>query len=138
MHGIVNESLCGVRNWDVEVMQQQRWQKKQHREDCLYVWTLRIHCFARGARLGQLRYTTPAYFITFTLDLHIPGTPLMILVLISILIVLQEHLNLVIHLRPNIIAEAACNDSQDAKAQRTQRRGAQSNNIGLLKRCASG
>ena len=35
MHGIVNESLCGVRNWDVQVMQQQRWDKKQHREDCL-------------------------------------------------------------------------------------------------------
>lgn len=60
----------------------------------------------------------------------------MILILLSILVILQKHLNLVIHLRPNIIGEAARNNSQYTKAERTQRSRSESDYIRLLERRA--
>lgn len=53
-------------------------------------------------------------------------------ILPRILIILQKHLNLTIHLRPNIIAKAARDNRQDAETQRAQRRSAQAHHIRLL------
>lgn len=63
---------------------------------------------------------------------------LVVLILISILIILQKHFNPIIHLRPNVIAKATSNDSQNTKTERAQRRGTKTDHIRLLKRCAPG
>ena len=46
--------------------------------------------------------------------------PLVVLVLLRVFVVLQKNLNLVVHLRTNIIAKAASNDGQHAEAERAQ------------------
>lgn len=61
----------------------------------------------------------------------------MVLVLLSILIVLQENFNLIVHLRSNVIAEATGNDSQDTEAERAEGYCSKPNDINLLEGCAT-
>lgn len=62
---------------------------------------------------------------------------LVILILVSILVVLQEDLDLVVHLRPNVVAETASYDSNNAKAERAEGRRAETNDVCFLERCSS-
>jgi hypothetical protein len=56
-----------------------------------------------------------------------------VLVLVSIFVVLQKDLNFVVHLRSNVVAKAASNDSQNTKTKRTQGRRSKADNVRLLK-----
>lgn len=49
--------------------------------------------------------------------------PLVVLVLLSLHIILQEDLNLLVHLRPYVLQEAARNDSEPSKTDRCERHG---------------
>lgn len=61
----------------------------------------------------------------------------MVLVLIGILVILQVHLNLVVHLRRNLIAEQASNNRNDTEAQTAERRSPKTNNVRLLEGSAN-
>lgn len=59
-------------------------------------------------------------------------------VLICVLVVLQEDLDLVVHLVLNILATETSDDANDAKTQARQTRSPQANHITLLPRLACG
>lgn len=54
------------------------------------------------------------------------------LILLSILVILQKHLNLIIHLMRNLITKQTRDNRDNAKTQATQRRRPQPHDVGLL------